>query len=224
MSHEIHRHPPYELEHGPRRDNTNIYVAAGLGMLAGAVGFALYQQQTRNKVAYRPPDSAPGRTARQGRHGRYAVTGRTVTIKAPRQELYDFWRDFRNLPKFMENVHGVEVSGDVTRWTIAGPMGRDVHVETQIVQDRPGEQIAWRATEASEIDTEGKVMFRDAPAGRGTEVEAIVAYVPPAGELGRWVAKLYQTEPAMQGRRELKRLKMLIEAGEIATNRNRKAA
>ena len=66
--------------------------------------------------------------------------------------------------------------------------------------------------------------FRDAPGGRGTEVEAIVAYVPPAGDLGRWVAKAFQAEPQAQGRRELKRLKMLLETGEIATNAMRKSA
>jgi uncharacterized membrane protein len=97
-------------------------------------------------------------------------------------------------------------------------------VETRIVEERAGELIAWRSTEASDIDTEGRVTFRDAPAGRGAEIEAIVAYRPPAGELGRWIAKLFQAEPSLQGRRELKRFKMLMETGEIATNRNRKAA
>jgi uncharacterized membrane protein len=99
-----------------------------------------------------------------------------------------------------------------------------VRIETEIVADRKGEEIAWRSTEGSEIDTEGKIEFRDAPAGRGTEVTAIVAYVPPMGELGRWVASAFQKEPSIQGRRELKRLKMLLETGEIATSRNRRNA
>jgi uncharacterized membrane protein len=150
------------------------------------------------------------------------VTGRTVTINRPRSELYAFWRDFSNLPDFMTNVKSVEVDGDLTRWTIAGPMGRDVRVETRIVDEREGAQIAWRSTEASDIETEGKVTFRDAPAGRGTEVEAIIAYVPPGGSLGRWIATAFQAEPRLQGRRELKRFKMLMEAGEIATNATRK--
>lgn len=194
-----------------------------LGLLAaatvGVVGLAfLYQQQTRNKVPKRPGDSAPGRTARRDRFGRYAVVGRAITIAKPRSEVYAFWRDFGNLPQFMENVHRAETSGELTRWTIAGPMGRDVHVETRIVADRPDNEIAWRSTEESEIDTEGKIMFRDAPGERGTEVEAIIAYVPPMGELGRWVAKAFQAEPHLQGRRDLKRLKMLMETGEIATS------
>lgn len=212
------------MRRGSRPDTGAPWILLGAGALVGAATYAYWQNRNRNPVDYRPSDSAPGRTARRRRSGDYAVTGRTVTINKPRAELFAFWRDFSNLPKFMQNVHAVEVDGGATRWTIRGPMERDVHIEARIVDERDGEFIAWRSTENSDIDTEGKVSFRDAPAGRGTQVEAIVAYKPPAGTLGRWVARAFQAEPAMQGRRELKRLKMLMETGEIATNRNRKAA
>ncbi|KAF0677163.1 SRPBCC family protein [Profundibacterium mesophilum] len=207
-----------------RPDRGTTAVVLGLGVLAGAAGYAWYQAATRNRVGHRPPDDAPGRTSRQSRYGNYAVTGRTVTINKPRAELYRFWRSFQNLPQFMENLHDVREVGDVTEWTIRAPLDREVTVRTRIVQDVEGEMISWRSIEGSDIDTEGKVTFRDAPADRGTEVEAIIAYVPPAGELGRWVAKAFQAEPAIQGRRELRRLKMLMETGEIATNANRKTA
>ncbi|WPY96345.1 SRPBCC family protein (plasmid) [Limimaricola variabilis] len=197
-------------------------LALGLGVLLLG-GLAAQQYATRQQER-RPADSAPGRTARQRRFGRYAVTGRSVTINRPRREIYDFWRDFGNLAHFMESVESVHSSGDISLWTIAAPMGHAVEVKTRIVQDRPGEEIAWRSTPDSQIDTEGKVMFRDAPGGRGTVVEAVVAYRPPMGELGRIAAKLFQTEPAIQARRDLKRLKMLMETGEIATNRNRNSA
>ncbi len=207
----------------PTTDRQTVMIAAGFGVLAGAAALVWYEQATRNPPPRRRPDSAPGRTARKLRFGRYAVTGRTVTINKSRAELYAFWRDFANLPRFMSHVKAVETEGDLTRWTIAGPLGRDVRLETRIVDDREGEQIAWRSTENSDVDTEGKVTFRDAPGGRGTQVEAIVSYVPPAGEIGRWVAKVLQAEPALQARRELKRLKMLMEAGEIATSATRKS-
>lgn len=206
----------------PVPDRQTVAVAAGLAALAGAAAFAWYERSTRNPAPRRRPDSAPGRTARRRRFGRYAVTGRTVTINRPRAELYAFWRDFRNLAHFMSNVTSVTTEGDLARWTIAGPMGREVHLETRVVDDREGAQIAWRSTDASEIDTEGKITFRDAPAGRGTEVEAIIAYAPPGGTLGRWMATAFQAEPGLQGRRELRRFKMLMEAGEIATSANRK--
>lgn len=197
--------------------------AVALGAAVGAQ-YALYRQITdpRPRGAH---DSAPGRTARRRRFGDYAVVGRTVTINKPRSELYAYWRDFPNLATFMQSVEKVEMSGsDLSRWTIAAPMGQKVKVVTRVVADRPDEMIAWRSTEASDIDTEGRVSFRDAPGERGTEVEAIIAYKPPAGELGRMIAKLYQREPGLQGRRELKRFKMLMETGEIATSRNRRPA
>jgi uncharacterized membrane protein len=195
-----------------------------MGALLATGGYVLWRQSRRARAVPRPPDSAPGRTARQRRFGGYAVTGRTVTIHRPRRELYDFWRDFSNLPRFMESVIDVTASGDITHWTIAGPAGRDITVLTRIIEDRPGEMIGWRSVEGSDIETEGKVVFRDAPAGRGTEVEAIIAYKPPGGELGRWIAKLFQAEPHLQGRRELKRFKMLMETGEVATSRNQRLA
>ena len=195
----------------------------GLGMVLGAAGIALYQQRTRNHVEHRPPDSAPGRTTRGLSFGRHAVTGRTVTINRPREELYAYWRDFANLPRFMENVRDVAVDGDTARWTIAGPAGGEVNVETRIAEEREGEFIAWQSTEGSDIETQGKITFRDAAAGRGTEVEVIVAYVPPAGEIGRLIARLFRREPGIQGRHELKRFKMLMETGEIATSANRRS-
>jgi uncharacterized membrane protein len=152
-----------------------------------------------------------------------AVIGRSVTISRPRSEVYAFWRDFSNLPAFMENIHSVDVQDDVTVWSIRAPLGASVEIKTSIVADKPDEQIAWRSVDGSDVKTEGKVMFRDAPGGRGTVVEAIIAYHPPAGEAGRLIAKLFQTEPRIQTRRDLKRFKMLMETGEVSTAHNRKA-
>ena len=216
-------HPPRPRGRQSGADNRTLWLALGAGVILGAAAFGWYEMSSRNRVRHRPSDSAPGRTARRSRFGRYAVTGRTVTINRPRAEVYAKFRDFARLPEFMEHVRDVRTDGDLTRWTLAGPFG-DVEIETRIVQDRENEQVAWRSTDASRIETEGRVSFRDAPGGRGTEVEGIVAYVPPAGELGRWIAKAFQAEPSVQARRDLKRLKMLLETGEIATSRNRRQA
>jgi uncharacterized membrane protein len=200
----------------PAQNHPLILVGA-----AFATGLALGLLGTRRSERH-PPDSAPGRTARRRRFGDYAVVGRTVTINRPRAELYAFWRDFQNLPRFMENIEKVQPTGpDRAIWTIAAPGGQTVDVETEVVTDRENELIAWRSVPESEIETEGRISFRDAPAGRGTYVEAIIAYKPPAGELGRLIAKLFQREPGIQGRHELKRFKMLMETGEIATSESR---
>ena len=205
------------------RDPATMWLAGGLGALLGIAAFTLYQTSGRNRVGYRPPDGAPARVSRR-QSGRRTVTGRTITIDRPRSEIYAFWRDFTNLSRVMENVRDVSAEGDLTRWTIAGPAGRDVMLVTRVTEDREGERIEWGSTEDSDLDHRGRVTFRDAPAGRGTEVTLDLEYLSPGGELGRWVAKALQAEPHLQARRDLKRLKMLMETGEIATNANRRSA
>ena len=207
----------------PDRDPGTLLLAGGIAALLGVAAITAYQARGRNRVAYRQPDDAPARVSRH-REGRRTVTGRTITIDRPRVELYDFWRDFGNLARVMENLRGVTSEGDLTRWTVAGPAGRDVSLVTAITEERAGEVIAWGSTQASDIEHRGRISFRDAPAGRGTEVTLDLEYAAPGGALGRWVAKALQAEPHLQARRDLKRLKMLMETGEIATNANRRDA
>lgn len=147
------------------------------------------------------------------------LAGRTVTIDRSRAELYAFWRDFANLPKFMENVRSVEqLEGKRSRWTIAAPGTSEIVFESTLTEERPNELLAWQSDEDAEIHNSGRVTFKDAPAGRGTEVSVTIAYDPPGGAAGRMVAKLFQTEPEIQARRDLKRFKQLMETGEIAVS------
>jgi uncharacterized membrane protein len=144
-----------------------------------------------------------------------------VLINKPRAELYAFWRDFQNLPLFMEAIESVRPSaaGAMT-WRIKAPAGQTVELETTVTAEIEGQSIGWASTDASQIETKGEVTFEDAPAGRGTIVTANIAYEPPAGEVGRLVAKLFAAEPNIQARHELKRFKMLMETGEIAFSPN----
>ncbi|NEX46480.1 SRPBCC family protein [Pseudotabrizicola algicola] len=207
--------------HQDERSRQSIaWLALGAVAVTGLVGASVL---TRQPMARHDADSAPGRTARQMRYGRFAVVGRTVTIHRPRDEVYRFWRDPSNLPTIMDHVAAItEQNNDLWTWQLDAPAGMTVHLETEIVSDRPGSEIAWKSTEASQVRTQGKVMFSDAPGDRGTEVEAIIAYTPVLGELGRLIAKLAGKDPETQGRRALKRLKMLLETGEIATSRNQR--
>lgn len=150
---------------------------------------------------------------------------RAVSIGVPRQELYAFWRDVTNLPRFMENVKSVEfLESGRSRWVVAGPADKDVEFISQITEDVPGEKIAWRAEEGADIDHEGWIEFRDAPPGRGTEVRVFISYDPPLGTVGKVVAKVMQREPRVQARRELRRFKQLMETGEVSTSKAPDAA
>jgi len=166
-------------------------------------------------------DSAPLRTRKDDKVDGLTYVGRSVTIARPRHELFAFWREFQNLPTFMENIEAIEFTGaDRAVWTVRAPAGTKVQFETEIVDLVEDVSIAWRSTETSAIKTEGRVTFTDAPGNRGTVVTADIGYTPPAGDLGRIVAKLFMAEPNIQARHELKRFKMLMEAGEIATSTN----
>jgi len=146
------------------------------------------------------------------------VVGRTVTVNRPRLELYAFWRDFRNLSAFMENISNVAVIDERrSHWIVTAPGGKTVEWDAVIEEERPGELIAWSSAGSADLRNAGRVEFRDHPAGRGTEVTATIIYDPPGGALGSLVAKLFQKEPKIQTRQDLRRFKQLMETGEVAT-------
>jgi uncharacterized membrane protein len=214
----------FRVHDAPRPSSAGVAAALALGAVALIVGTSMLGNRRRYQLRRTRdyPDSAP-LPARRALATEAVVTGNAVAIRRPRAELYAFWRDFENLPRFMENVREVRVlDGGRSQWTIAGPAGTSVDLLAEITEERQGERIAWRSLPDSDVEAEGAVEFRDLPGGRGTAVEASVTYHPPGGTAGVWLAKLFQREPNVQGRRELRRLKMLMEAGEIATSANRK--
>lgn len=168
-------------------------------------------------MAVEVADNAPKRTKRDDHEDELAIVGRSVLVARPPAELYAVWRDPTRFPSFMMAVEAITKEGENYRWTVRAPAGQTVDLLTRITEDQPNAVIAWESTPESQIETRGKVTFTEAPAGRGTVVSAEIGYNPPAGDLGRLVAKLFGAEPNIQARHELKRFKMLMETGEIAT-------
>ena len=152
------------------------------------------------------------------------LIGRSVTIRRPRAELYAYWRDFTNLPMFMENVERIDpLDNRRTRWTVKAPGEGTVEWTAAITDEREGEYIAWASEEGADVPNSGRIEFRDAQGDRGTIVTATILYDPPAGLVGKLIAKMFQREPAIQARRDLRRFKQLMETGEVATGaRNRR--
>jgi uncharacterized membrane protein len=147
------------------------------------------------------------------------LIGRTVTIHRPRHELYAFWRNFANLARFMENIESVTVIDERrSHWVVSAPAGKSVEWDSLITEDVPDSLIAWKSDEGADITHSGLIEFRDAQGGRGTEVTATILYDPPGGGIGQIIAKLFQKEPKIQARRDLRRFKQLMEAGEISTS------
>jgi len=161
-------------------------------------------------------DDAPVTTSKIT-HPDRALVAETVTINRPAQELYAFWRDPTNLLMVMDNIQAIAVIDDSrSRWTVKAPAGREVSWESVITKDVPGEEITWQSAPGADVANSGRITFQDA-GGRGTVVRAVIAYDPPGGVIGQFIAKLFQREPRIQTRRDLRRFKQLMETGEIAT-------
>lgn len=140
----------------------------------------------------------------------------SVTVRRSPEELYSFWRDLANLPRFMAHLDSVETRPDGrSHWRATGPAGMKVDWDAEIVSERQGELIAWRTLEGAEVMHSGIVGFVPAPGDRGTEVHVNLEYAPPAGKAGSIIAKLFGEEPELQVRDDLRRFKQVMETGEV---------
>jgi uncharacterized membrane protein len=143
---------------------------------------------------------------------------KTLTINKPAAELYRFWHDFENLPHFMKHLQSVQVYDDRrSHWATKGVLDSAVEWDATITEDRENELIAWASDAGADIANSGSVRFRPASHDRGTEVTVSTEYIPPAGVIGNAVAKLAGESPEQQIGDDLRRFKMLMETGEIAT-------
>jgi uncharacterized membrane protein len=143
---------------------------------------------------------------------------KSITINASPDELYAFWRQFENLPRFMNHLESVSSLGfNRWHWVAKGPAGTRVEWDAEIYNEKPNEMIAWRSLEGSDITNAGSVHFEPAPGERGTQVKVILNYNAPAGKLSALVAKLFGQEPGQMIEEDLRRLKQVLETGEIAT-------
>ncbi|HYF38265.1 MAG TPA: SRPBCC family protein [Gemmatimonadales bacterium] len=139
-----------------------------------------------------------------------------ITIKRPRNEVYGFWHNFENLPRFMAHLESVQVlDNNRSRWKAKAPAGMSVEWEAETLEDRANELISWRSLPDAEVPNSGTVQFKDAPGSQGTEVHVELRYQPPGGKLGALVAKLFGEEPEQQVKGDLRRFKQVMETGEI---------
>jgi uncharacterized membrane protein len=143
----------------------------------------------------------------------------SMTIGRSADDLFRFWRDYANLPRFMSDIESVtptDPSGMKSHWVAKGLMGKVVEWDAEIHNETPGELIAWRST-GGDLQTAGSVHFQTAPGGQGTEVRVEQKINPPGGNLGVAVAKLLGHGFAAVTKENLRRLKQIMEAGEVAT-------
>jgi uncharacterized membrane protein len=142
----------------------------------------------------------------------------SVTINKSPEELYRFWRNFENLPRFMNHLESVSVEGSGrSHWVAKAPAGTTVEWDAEVYNEKENELIAWRSLEGADVDNAGSVRFEPATDGRGTVVRVSLKYDPPGGVIGSTFAKLFGEEPSQQIEEDLRRFKQVMEAGDILT-------
>src|SRR3569832_1447274 len=89
-------------------------------------------------------------------HGIHAKA--SCIVNATPEEVYQFWRIFENLPRFMRHVDSVTELGDGrSHWKVKGPAGMEVEWDATIVADVPNEVITWRTLDNAGVDHAGAV-------------------------------------------------------------------
>ena len=143
------------------------------------------------------------------------IVEESVTINRPISELYRFWRNLENLPRFMSHLESVErITDTLSRWRATGPGGTTVEWNAEIINEVPDQVIGWKSIEGSDVVSAGSVNFDEAGLGRGTRVRVRLQYSPPGGKVGDAVARLLGSDAATQIRQDLQRFKQLVETGE----------
>ncbi|HEX2997696.1 MAG TPA: SRPBCC family protein [Anaerolineales bacterium] len=187
-----------------------------LGLPAGLnAGYMIYRGATGHCVAYQM--LGIDRSQMNGHEG--ILVERSVTVSRPKEELYQMWRDFENLPRFMQHLESVRVDNTTGRshWVAKAPMGQTIEWDSEVIEDRPNELLVWKSLPGSSVESMGQIEFQDAPAGRGTIVQVVMRYNPPAGSLGAAFAKLFGEEPDQQVNEDLHHFKQIMETGEVST-------
>jgi uncharacterized membrane protein len=172
---------------------------------------------TANVLAVTALDVICAMQLSNGNHGIHAQGA--CIVNRPPDEVYSFWRNFENLPRFMRHLESVVDLGDGrSHWKVRGPAGMEVEWDATIIADVPNQVITWRSLEGSDVDNAGAVRFERAAGGRGTIVRVNIEYNPIAGVLGAAVAKLFGEEPEQQLDDDLRRFKQVLEVGEVVVS------
>ncbi len=186
----------------------------GLCALLGVTGGALVARAASNKRVSTLLGLA------DANHG--IVVQKTINVDAPVEEVFGFWTDYQNFPRFMRNVREVQVHEDTSHWVVAGPAGVPVQWNAKLVEMLSNELIKWHSTRDSAVKHEGWVRFEQNGHG-GSRITIRLCYVPPGGAFGHAVATLFGADPKSEMDSDLLRMKTIIETGRVPHDAARRA-
>ena len=184
------------------------------GLFLSGLGLALVQRGlTGHCSLYHSMGLSTAKSDRAGVPDNVGIkVERKITINRPQEEIFAFWRDFRNLPRFMKHLRRVDILDEKrSHWVAAGIAGGTVEWDAELINEHPNELIAWESLPGSKVGNAGSVRFSPAPDGRGTEVKVDLEYNPPGGILGALGARLFGEAPEQQVADDLLRLKKALE-------------
>jgi uncharacterized membrane protein len=167
------------------------------------------QRSRRGAVLERRPRRTNG-------HPRGIYVTSSLTVDRTPEDVYRFWRDLTNLPRFMAHLESVELREPHVRLRARLPAGIELEWDAQITADRPNERIQWGSLPDADIEGHGMVRFTPTRKGGGTEVQVMLRYTHPAGAVGAAFAKRFGKHPVQQVRADLERFKKLLENGDTA--------
>lgn len=175
----------------------------GAGLIARGVSGHCYVYQ------------ALGINAVEGQSGQTIQVDHTITIDRSPAEVFQFWRNFANLPRFMNHLESVAVLDNThSHWEAKGPVGSHIAWDAEIILEKENELIAWKSLTA-DVANAGSVRFQPVAGGQSCDVHVRLAYKPPAGALGAAVARLLGEEPGQQIEGDMRRLKQVLETGTV---------
>jgi uncharacterized membrane protein len=193
--------------YGLRRSLSSLALMLGGGAL-------IYRGFTGYSVVY----EALGVSTANADTGPGVLLESTVTVNRPIAEVYRFWRQVENHPRFMTHLESAASTSDKrSHWMARGPLHMPLAWDADLIEERPNTLLVWRSVPGADIDAMGTVRLRELPDGRGTEVRLRLEYVPPGGVAGVALAKLLQTLTGQQLKEDLRCFKQIIEAGEAPT-------
>lgn len=142
----------------------------------------------------------------------------SMTVECPVDEVYAFWRNFENLPRFLGHIASVEELDERhSRWVARLPTGITLSWRAKIIEERENELLTWQSVKGTDIYNEGFVTFEPVADGESTELHARIVYHPPAGQLGARIVSFFDSLQTQIVREDLRSFKRLIETGELPT-------